>query len=333
LPNKLISWLASIEIWITGLLAATSMAIPALLPLTVAIMVIYWPFRYLATGKFTRRSAADLAIVVLLLMVPATLWVSGNRDITLVQVYRLLVGIGLYYSLVNWANKAGRLAWIVRGIFLVGLVFVVIAPFSVQSFMGKLPFLAGELYRPFLLLVSDTVHPNVLAGSLVLLLPFALAFLIFNWGQMVWWERLLGLAAGLGMIIILVFSQSRGGLLALGVTMLLLIALRWRWGWGLLLLMGLAGVGVLIWFGWEQPLGVVLSSSTIGNLAGRLEIWYRAVAMMQDFPLTGVGMGNFAQITAVNYPLLMFNDPVPHTHNLFFQVGVDLGVPGLIAWL
>jgi O-antigen ligase len=115
--------------------------------------------------------------------------------------------------------------------------------------------------------------------------------------------------------------------------MLLLIALRWRWGWGLLLLMGLAGVGVLIWFGWEQPLGVVLSSSTIGNLAGRLEIWYRAVAMMQDFPLTGVGMGNFAQITAVNYPLLMFNDPVPHTHNLFFQVGVDLGVPGLIAWL
>ncbi|HET90372.1 MAG TPA: hypothetical protein ENN99_06495 [Chloroflexi bacterium] len=55
---------------------------------------------------------------------------------------------------------------------------------------------------------------------------------------------------------------------------------------------------------------------------------------VQDFPFTGLGLGTFERVVAVLYPL--FLNPagtVPHAHNLFLQVAVDLGLPGLIAYL
>jgi putative inorganic carbon (HCO3(-)) transporter len=55
--------------------------------------------------------------------------------------------------------------------------------------------------------------------------------------------------------------------------------------------------------------------------------------MVQDFPFTGVGMGSFGDLADVLYPFFSFPaQSVPHAHNLFLQVAVDLGIPGLIAW-
>ncbi len=58
------------------------------------------------------------------------------------------------------------------GIILLGLLLALFAPFSVEWAVDKLTFIPANLYQRFLVLVKDYVHPNVLAGSLVLLLPF-----------------------------------------------------------------------------------------------------------------------------------------------------------------
>ncbi len=56
--------------------------------------------------------------------------------------------------------------------------------------------------------------------------------------------------------------------------------------------------------------------------------------MLQDFPFTGIGMGTFTQVADRLYPFFLYAPgTVEHAHNLFLQVGVDLGLPGLIAWL
>jgi putative inorganic carbon (HCO3(-)) transporter len=75
--------------------------------------------------------------------------------------------------------------------------------------------------------------------------------------------------------------------------------------------------------------------ASVTNLEGRVEVWSRALYAIQDFPLTGCGLGTFRQVVPVLYPLF-FAGPdfdIGHAHNQFLQVALDLGLPGLIAYL
>jgi len=80
-------------------------------------------------------------------------------------------------------------------------------------------------------------------------------------------------------------------------------------------------------------LSALLTSDTIGDLSMRQEIWSRALTMMADFPFTGIGLGCFERLMGMLYPLFLApKGTVTHAHNLFLQVGVDLGLPGLAAF-
>jgi putative inorganic carbon (HCO3(-)) transporter len=70
------------------------------------------------------------------------------------------------------------------------------------------------------------------------------------------------------------------------------------------------------------------------GLDQRVEVWSRALYAIQDFPYTGLGLGTFERVVAVLYPLFLHPDgTLPHAHNLYLQVAVDLGLPGLVAYL
>ena len=56
--------------------------------------------------------------------------------------------------------------------------------------------------------------------------------------------------------------------------------------------------------------------------------------MIQDFSITGIGMGTYPQVIELLYPLSAVTyQPAYHSHNLYLQIAVDVGLPGLIAWL
>jgi putative inorganic carbon (HCO3(-)) transporter len=73
----------------------------------------------------------------------------------------------------------------------------------------------------------------------------------------------------------------------------------------------------------------------LDTLPGRLEIWNRALIMLLDFPITGVGLGQFPIVLRTFYPAftLPVDQFVPHAHNFYLQLALDLGVPGAVAVL
>ena len=145
---------------------------------------------------------------------------------------------------------------------------------------------------------------------------------------------------------VFVLTQSRGGYISLALTLplLILIALprRWRW-YSLIPLVVLAILlGFLVASRWEAVRSWVTGSDmaadpalSLSTFEARLEIWSRAIYGIQDFPFTGMGMNAFRKVVPLLYPLFLVSPDkdIGHAHNEFLQAALDLGIPGLIAFI
>ena len=326
--------LVSAELWVVGGMVIVSILYPRLLPAAVITAAFFWPQRKLSSGRWSVRTPCDYPIVLLLLMAAISGWITPLPQISYPQIYRLLSGIGLFYAMVNSCQTPQSLQLLLRIFSLGGLVLALLAPLSVDWPLGKLPLMPAEPYQRFSVLVADSVHPNVLAGTLVLLLPVTLAGLLFGWRELKAYERVLGLLSAAGMSGVVLLSLSRGAWVACGLALLTLVILRWRWGWVAIVLALLVTATGTYWFGIARVLDLLVASRTVGSYNGRVEVWSRALDMIQDFPFTGIGIGVFQPLADRLYPFLLFEPgKVLHAHNLFLQIAVDLGLPGLIAWL
>lgn len=65
-----------------------------------------------------------------------------------------------------------------------------------------------------------------------------------------------------------------------------------------------------------------------------MEVWQRGLMMVQDFPVTGIGIGTYDPIAHSLYPFFIAapDELIPHAHNNLLEVAVDLGIPGLMAY-
>jgi putative inorganic carbon (HCO3(-)) transporter len=173
-----------------------------------------------------------------------------------------------------------------------------------------------------------------MAGILILIIPLPLGLMIFSWEFLNKFERLFLLFSASSMLLMMIFTQSRGALISLGVVMICLIVLKFRWGWILVPFTILAYLILLVSVGKEVIVDFLSSGVSLAGIAGRLDVWARAIYMIEDFPVTGIGFGLFGNVVDLLYPLfLSAPGKVFHAHNLFLQISVDLGIPGLIAWV
>jgi putative inorganic carbon (hco3(-)) transporter len=321
------------EIWIVAPLVAATMLSARLLPVAVGAALLFWLMRWIGTGKLTVRTPIDLPVAFLLLVLPVVVIVTVIPDKTIPQILRLISGIALFYAIVNWSTSQFRLKLLVTGIIAAGFALVLMSPISVTWVVdSKLSFLPASLYERFSILVSDTVHPNVMAGNLAMFFPVTIGLLTFSWKWLSRLERSWTLVAALSIGAVVVLTKSRGAWLSLVVVLVLIALLRWR-KWSLLGLM--IPLGMLVYYGFSSPaLEMLASADALGGIQGRLEIASRAIYMIRDFPFTGIGMGSFNEVADLLYPFFLFSpEEIVHAHNLFLQIGVDLGLPGLIAWL
>ncbi|MEZ4642780.1 MAG: O-antigen ligase family protein [Chloroflexota bacterium] len=235
---------------------------------------------------------------------------------------------------------------------LAGLGFTLIGVVS-ANWTVKVPFLAALLPQRLLSLPegdSAGVQTNQLAGTILFYFPLLASLLIGVWGQRAWrnwrtWGVLAGTAVMGGLLLL---TQSRSGWLGGLGGMLVLLALwglaaapgRQRFWLRLALLVALvalfAGLAVIgptrLAALWQDP-DLETAVGNLGTINFRKEVWHWGLLAVSDFPFTGTGLGSFRRVIHRFYPTTILPTyDIAHAHNIFLQVALDVGLPGLVAY-
>ena len=313
---------------------------PWIIALLAALFIILWALAGWHDRLWWRRTPLDIPWLFWILLIPVTLWVTALPDVTYAALRLFAAQAVAFWIMIVWVRTPTRARWATMGLLAIGMVLTVAGVLWVRN----LPTLYFPIPQPLTLLrerfalpIGELVHRNVLAGTLMPLWFLSLGATLAIEGRWKWIQRGFACltAVVIGLAILLLQSRgSWGGMLA---GMYTFAALIWRPLWvGLFILS--AGAG--IWYV-QQDLSFTSMVETFTTrwkfytLPGRLEVWSRAFYALQDFPFTGIGMGTFHEVIPALYPLFRDRSPatVRHAHNLFLQVGVDLGLPGFITFL
>jgi len=321
------------------------------------LIALVWLARWWTTGRLTLTTPLDLPILILLAWLPISLSVSIYAWQSLPKIYGVILGAAFFHAIVNTIESRRDLAWAVfwlvivcAAISLAGLVGTDWAQnkiISASFIYDKLPRFIQGIPRS----IAGGFSRNGVGGTLTFIVPLLAALATSSklkvksqksirpatddWrlttGLM--WFVLISLLLSL---ITLALTQSRGGWLG-AATGLLGVAIwrdrRFIW----LLVAGALALIVLIALGYGGALVdfVLRMDAQSGTLASRLEVWQRGLMMVQDYPYTGIGIGTYNTVAHLLYPFFIAapDEVVAHAHNNLLEVAVDVGIPGLIAYI
>jgi putative inorganic carbon (HCO3(-)) transporter len=336
-------------------LAAPFLLFPTFYPAwtiaALAMLLLVWLLRWIDTGRPGVETPIDVPLLLLAAMIPIAVWASAVPELTLPKLTGLILGLATFRATINAVRGDHSLRWATAAFLALGLALATLGLVG-TNWVDKLPALEPVLKRiPQLVRglpgAEGGINANELAGTLTLFLPASLAasqVRISNRRRIDWAVCVVAMFVSLFFGTVLVLTQSRSAWIGVVLGLGVMAWLRWRWapwvliGAGLLLVLGLVYVGpqetLQAVFG---SVDLVTTGTGVGTieLAGRAELWNRALYVIQDFPLTGCGLGTFRQMVRVLYPLFFVGPDIDigHAHNVFLQVALDLGLPGLIAYL
>ncbi len=335
--------------WLILLLLLPLMLFPTgwrgLLLLAVPLL---WLFRKIATGYFVPHTPYDVTLLILIAALLLSLTAVFDMALSFPKIAGLILGIACFYAGAQYTRDNDG------GIYhLLGLIIVLGMAMAVVGLLGSLQSSNFTFLNPVVSLLPDPiianlgfirggVNPNELAGVLCWVVPLLVACTIGFWASLwraeQWWLKLILLM----MLVMLVFgslllllTKSRGGLLAVFLALMMMLAIRYRWGRWLFLIIILSFVALGIYLDLGTLLQGNMQTAVDLGIQGRMELWSRALYGIADFPFTGMSMNGFRHLVHVLYPL--FSIPpdfdVAHAHNHLLQAGLDLGIPGLVAYL
>ncbi|MGA9351515.1 MAG: O-antigen ligase family protein [Anaerolineae bacterium] len=315
---------------------------------------LLWMAHWWATGRLTTTTPMDIPVLAILTMVPLSLYVSVDRSLSQPKSYGLILGVAVFYAVVNATRTIRGVQFAAVALVLVSAAVVMLGLVGTDWFPSKL-FSWPALYDHLPKLIRGIPRSIVggfsstgVGGTLVFLIPVLLSLL---WNgrsttriqetsdnrllQIWWaWNRPILVLSLLVTTFTLALTQSRGSFVGISVGLLALAAWYDRRALWAIPTLALALLALIKSGKGAQVIQFVLRVNP-DAVQWRIEIWQQAMSMIRDFPYTGVGMGTFETAVNIMYPssIIRLYTPFTHAHNELLQVAVDLGIPGLVGYV
>jgi putative inorganic carbon (hco3(-)) transporter len=281
------------------------------------------------------------ALALMTVMVLVSLWATFDIEFSASKVLGVVLGIAMFFAIVSAMRGSSRTEIALDLFILAGTALAIVGLLG-TNWIGKVPVVGGITARlPAVIRgvpgQAEGFQPNAVAGALVMFVPLQIAFVFASRSNTTLLRRLLHLIALMIVGGTLLLTQSRSGWVALAVG--LCAWAIWNSRRSRVAVLGVVLiVAVALAMSWTR-LGPLLSRAAGSGIredtAGRMELWSRAIYGIQDFPITGMGMNAFRKVMPVFYPTFLASPDtdVAHAHNHLLQAALDLGLPGLIAYL
>jgi O-antigen ligase/Tfp pilus assembly protein PilF len=290
----------------------------------------------------SRLTALDLPLASFLLSAIIGVWPAYDRSTCWKPLVVLVAGFLLYGLISRLATSHVWWRAIASVIVLTG---VLLSLYFVTQYdhlgypekvgaIGRLGALIGRIVPPAAIWVP---HTNSVATFLEGVFFLAVAFVLAEKRRA--WRVAGAVSAGL-MGLALLMSASRGAWLAVLVASVLWVALHWRPA-RVVALTGAAlalGLVIIVIVGHDITVlsDVPIVDRTLAPLfvrPDRLDVYRNSVYLIQDFSLTGIGLGEQFPMVLSKYALLIQVPFLTYSHNLYLEVWLQQGLLGAAAWL
>ncbi len=298
-----------------------------------AAALVLYACRWLAVGSPVPVTRVNVPILVLLSMTAIGLVHSPAPDLGVLTAGQVVASVTLFFVGSDQIHTRVDLRHGAAALAVLGLALAVVAPFTVAWSPDKVYAIPG-FYDASWPRLPKLTNPNIMAGALAPIVPVALGLMML--GERRW--RVVGVVGVVPATLMLLLLQSRGALFALGVGLAIWIALYNRW------FIPLIPIGLLAALYLNQSMGGPppaqffygkIGTPTGGTLIERQDMWAQAVLLIRQFPLVGIGLGAYPRVAPYVSPYSPSHPGLvaPHAHNVFLQVGLDTGIPGLAAFI
>jgi putative inorganic carbon (hco3(-)) transporter len=323
-----------------------------------ALLGLLWLVYATISGRLTYSTPMNFPILWLMALLPFSLAISIDHTLSFTKVTGLILGISIFYWIVNFIRSYHRLRVAILFLIFLSLALSLLGLVAMDWTSTKFDFLTPlfDHMATFLPSISHIatdwgIHPNAIGGMLTFFIPL-LASLI--WDSKACYKqyqkdqkrpmlshiayKLLIIFAFFFAFFLLVLTESRGAYLGSAVGLMVLAIWKdRRFLWlALLLVISFALFSLLAADGSISQTIALLDTSNEATLAGRVGIWQNTIYMIQDFPLTGAGIGTYSQVFEELYYSSIFphrTQSYLHAHNTFLSIAIDLGLPALILYV
>jgi len=164
-----------------------------------------------------------------------------------------------------------------------------------------------------------------------MVIPLLLAFAVVSKKRLTGFASLLMFALGCACLI---YTWSRGAWLGMILAMLVFFLVYTR----KTMAVCLAALFLIPFLPLVLPETILTRFTSIGDLGDsstsyRVSIWVASMKVIENHPFAGIGIGTgaFSKV----YPLYSLSgiEKAPHSHNLFLQTAIEIGIPGLLVLL
>ncbi len=309
--------------------------------LLILLLVVVWVIALIRRLDPLPLTPLNGALALMTVMVLVSLWATFDIEFSAAKVLGVILGIAVFFGVVA-AIRGGFRTDIALDLFIAAGTALAIVGLLGTNWIGKVPVVEKITARlPAVIRgvpgQAEGFQPNAVAGALVMFIPLQLAFVVASRANTTLLRRLLHVIALLIIGGTLLLTQSRSGWIALAVG--LGAWAIWNSRRSRFALLGVVLVAAVVlatsWTRLEPLLSRAAGSGIREDTAGRMELWSRAIYGIEDFPITGMGMNAFRKVMPVFYPTFLSSPDtdIAHAHNHLLQAALDLGLPGLIAYL